>query len=111
MKILYCLFLILESLYGSNAFVRLLPIRSLGKKPHLVVLHASNKNISIHNPHNNTMSRVYKMNFANDREEEQLFTPKYKFGLTEFDMILLRIYVYMVITIYCFTMIFDNIKK
>jgi hypothetical protein len=63
------------------------------------------------NQNKTNTSKILKLDFTDETEEEKLFAPRYSFGLSEFDMILLRIYVYMVVTIYCLTMIFENTKK
>lgn len=52
--------------------------------------------------HNHNKSKIIKLDFSEDMEEpeDKLFKPRYKFGLSEFDMILLRVYVNLVIMIY-----------
>jgi hypothetical protein len=47
-------------------------------------------------------SKIIKLDFSEDMEEpeEKLFKPRYAFELSEFDMILLRIYVNLVTMIY-----------
>jgi hypothetical protein len=72
---------------------------------------AHNKNptqcmhMKLHNNDNKNKtksSKVFKLDFSEDMEEpeEKLFKPRYAFGLSEFDMILLRIYVNIVVMIY-----------
>lgn len=58
---------------------------------------------------NNT--KIMKLDFTEETEEEQLFRPRYAFGLSEYDMILLRIYTYMVITIHFVLTYLENVKK
>lgn len=46
-------------------------------------------------------SKVYKMDFTHkydDNNDDWLFEPRYAFGLSEFNMIFIRIYVYSAIT-------------
>ena len=50
-------------------------------------------------------SKIFKMDFSEEDEIEELFKPRYAFGINEYQMILIKIYVYMVITIYCLTQI------
>jgi len=54
-------------------------------------------------------SKIYKLDFSEDMEEieDKLHKPRYAFGFSEFQMIFLRIYVYMVITIYCLRQIIE----
>jgi hypothetical protein len=61
-------------------------------------------------------SKIMKLDFSEDMEEpdEKLFKPRYNVGpfrLSEFDMILVRIYVNLVIFIYLLMQIAGNIKK
>ncbi len=51
-------------------------------------------------------TKIYKLDFSDDTDD-LLHKPQYVFGLSEFQMILLRIYVYMVITIYCLRQIIE----
>lgn len=113
MRLLYGIFLLFETFYGSGAFITSIPIKSSRKMLPLSIMHAfPNKNISLnHNQNNTKKNNVFRMDFTEETEEEQLFKPRYRFGLSEFDMILLKIYVYMVVTIYCITMIYENMKK
>ena len=61
-------------------------------------------------PKKNT-SKVFKMDYSEEDEYENLFTPKYMFGLSEYNMILIRIYVYMVIILHILSVYADKIKK
>jgi hypothetical protein len=47
-------------------------------------------------------SKIIKLDFSEDMEEpeQKLFKPRYAFGLSEFDLILLKVYVNLVIMIY-----------
>ena len=67
---------------------------------------AKNNSIVQHN-----ISKVYRLDFSEDMEEplHKLMKPKHIFGLSDLDMILLRIYVYMVITLHCITIYFQHI--
>ncbi len=61
--------------------------------------------LSIYKPHtpivlqSQNKSKIYKIIFDDDLEDEKdkLFKPKYKFGLTEFDLFLFRMYIYFVL--------------
>jgi hypothetical protein len=109
MKLLYyplLLWHILNFTDGSGAFI--MPKfnnNNIYKPRQLLSMQLSQKNIY---QNKTNSSKVFKIDFT---EEERFFTPRYRFGLSEFDIILLRIYVYMVVTIYCTTIIFENIKK
>lgn len=56
-------------------------------------------------------SKVFKMDYSEDDEYENLFKPRYMFGLSEYNMILIRLYVYMVIILHILTVYADKIKK
>lgn len=55
-------------------------------------------------------SKIYKIVFSNDEEDEleQLYKPKYMFGLSEFNLIFIRIIVYYIITIYFIVLIIQK---
>lgn len=59
-----------------------------------------NKNSLPEHNDNKNKSKVYKLDFSDDDKfnDDWLFEPRYAFGLSEFNMIFIRIYVYMVIT-------------
>ena len=44
-------------------------------------------------------SNVFKMDFSEETEEEWLFKPRYAFGLSEFQLIFIRIYIYTYILV------------
>lgn len=102
MTVILHIFLLFISIVDSTiAFRRHIPSYHLSKfrkyshyKSHPVLSMSMNKKNS---------SKIYKLDFSEDMEEieDKLHKPRYVFGLSEFQMILLRIYVYMVITIYC----------
>jgi hypothetical protein len=48
-------------------------------------------------------SKIYRMDFSEDDELENFLKPRYAFGLSEYHMTLMRIYVYMVITLQIIT--------
>lgn len=61
-------------------------------------LRMTNNNNTFHNK-----SKIYKIDFSKkyiDEEDDFMNTPKYAFNMTEFDMTILRIYVYIITTIY-----------
>ena len=51
-------------------------------------------------------SKIYKLDFSEDMEAPE-DKPIYAFGLSEFQMILIRIYVNMVIIIYILRLVFE----
>ena len=71
-------------------------------------------NNNMHNMHmkNNdnekNTSKIYKIVFSNEDELEQLYKPKYMFGLSEFNLIFIRIIVYYIITIYFIALIIQK---
>lgn len=66
------------------------------------------KNNTLNNIPKNT-SIVYKISYQNP--EEEMHEPRYMFGLSEYQMILLRIYVNIVVTIYFVMLYFENLSK
>ena len=78
----------------------------------------TNSQLSLHmNKQNATITRntskIYKIDFSeeNKNDYDELFEPRYIFGLSDYNLILLRIYIYMVITLHCLTMYADKLKK
>jgi hypothetical protein len=67
------------------------------------------KNNDNDNDKKNT-SKIYKIVFSNEDELEQLYKPKYMFGLSEFNLIFIRIIVYYIITIYFIVLIIQKNK-
>jgi len=63
-----------------------------------------------HNNDNKNTSKIYKIVFSNDEEDEleQLYKPKYMFGLNELNLIFIRIIVYYIITIYLIVLIIQK---
>ena len=59
---------------------------------------------------NKNTSKIYKIVFSNEDEDEleQLYKPKYMFGLSEFNLIFIRIIVYYIITIYFIALIIQK---
>jgi hypothetical protein len=101
------IFLFIQSVsgfvFGSNLLAY--------KKHHSpVVLQMSIKNNTLL-PKNFNESKVFKMDFSEENDYENLFKPKYMFGLSEYNMILIRLYVYIVITLHMMTLYADKIKK
>lgn len=71
----------------------------------------NNSNNLLKNNTNTTLNRtnVYKISYKN--EEEEMFEPRYIFGLSEYDMIILRIYVNIIVTIYFIGLYIMGLKK
>ena len=67
---------------------------SMGK-----ILHDENKN----------KSKVYKMEYSNDENTDWLFEPRYAFGLSEFNMIFIRLYIYLVTILNAMTIIISRL--
>jgi len=70
-------------------------------------LHMNKQNATL--PKNT--SKIMKMDFSEHNDYDELFEPRYIFGLSDYNLILLRIYIYMVITLHCLTMYADKLKK
>lgn len=62
------------------------------------------------NDKNNT-SKVFKMDYSEDDDYNWIYKPKYAFGMTEYHFTLLKIYVYMVTTIYFIGLMLDSYVK
>jgi hypothetical protein len=60
------------------------------------------------NDNDKNTSKIYKIVFSNEDELEQLYKPKYMFGLSEFNLIFIRIFVYYIITIYFIALIIQK---
>jgi hypothetical protein len=62
------------------------------------------------NDNEKNTSKIYKIVFSNEDEDEleQLYKPKYMFGLSEFNLIFIRIFVYYIITIYFIALIIQK---
>lgn len=81
-------------------------------------LQINNNMLIMHNMHmknndnndNKNTSKIYKIVFSNEDEDEleQLYKPKYMFGLSEFNLIFIRIIVYYIITIYFIALIIQK---
>jgi hypothetical protein len=58
-------------------------------------------------------SKIMKLDFSEDMEDpdEQFYKPRYVFGLSEFDMILVRMYLNLVTLMYIVMQITENMKK
>ena len=72
------------------------------------IMHMKNND----NNDNKNTSKIYKIVFSNEDEDEdeleQLYKPKYMFGLSEFNLIFIRIIVYYIITIYFIVLIIQK---
>jgi len=71
-------------------FIQFTP-RLLGNSPKSLI---GLKMVLSQNRTDTNHSNVYKMDFTEETEEEWLFKPRYAFGLNEFQITMLRIYVY-----------------
>lgn len=74
---------ILLMLHNGDAF--------LHRQVHLIKHKHNTQTIMYNNPKN--ASKIYKMDFSDHNDDDnEIFEPKYAFGLSEYDMSLLRIY-------------------
>ena len=89
----YIYFILLSICSLSNGFIP--PIYNKNNQYSLITLKSNNKNITL--PRNT--SKIYKMDFNEESEIDLFFKPKYMFGLSDFHMTFLRIYVYFYIYI------------
>jgi len=113
MKSLLSLLFILQFI-DSDSFIHQ-PYLKLSSKqfPLRMSKTPNNSNIMLKNNTNTTFNgnrtHVYKMSYKN--EEEEMFEPRYMFGLSEYDMIILRIYVNIIVTIYFVGLYIIGLKK
>jgi hypothetical protein len=75
----------------------------------MLIMHNMHMKNNDNNDNKNT-SKIYKIVFSNEDELEQLYKPKYMFGLSEFNLIFIRIIVYYIITIYFIVLIIQKNK-
>ena len=79
----------------------------------MLIMHNMHMKNNDNNDKINT-SKIYKIVFSNEDEDEyeyeleQLYKPKYMFGLSEFNLIFIRIFVYYIITIYFIALIIQK---
>jgi hypothetical protein len=103
-----CVYILLFYLNISQGFI-FNPIANklLPNTKHMIALRAHNNTLNS----NITKSKVFKMDYRSNEEKEyeEFFSPKYLFNLSEFHMTFIRIYIYMVITIYFITIYLENI--
>lgn len=83
-------------IYNSSAFIM---------TPMLSYQPLKQNNLSLLQMSKNA-SKIYKLDFSEDMEAPE-DKPIYAFGLSEFQMILIRIYVNMVIIIYILRLVFE----
>lgn len=101
----YILYFIFLSQSYSNCFIST-SNKITFNRPHLIKnkqisLHMNAKNSSVALSNYKNESKVYKINFPNIYDDnDDLFEPRYSFGLSEYDIIILRIYVNVIVTIY-----------
>ena len=77
------------------------------RTPQINNMHNMHMKNNDNNDKKNT-SKIYKIVFSNEDELEQLYKPKYMFGLSEFNLIFIRIIVYYIITIYFIALIIQK---
>ena len=79
------------------------------RTPQINNMHNMHMKNNDNNDKKNT-SKIYKIVFSNEDEDEleQLYKPKYMFGLSEFNLIFIRIIVYYIITIYFIALIIQK---
>ena len=73
---------------------------SICQNTHLKTSHTVLYNNKNDNNYNKNNSKIFKMDFSDDNPDDWIYKPKYAFGLSEYDFTLLKIYVYMVITLH-----------
>ena len=54
------------------------------------------------------VSKIYKLDFSENNELEEYFKPRYAFGISEYDMQIIRISIYATINVYFFIQIFTK---
>lgn len=59
---------------------------------------------------NKNKTTIYRMNYSNEDENDWLFEPRYAFGLSEYNMIFIRMYVYMATTLHFIGIIINSHK-
>lgn len=101
----YILYFIFLSQSYCNCFIATSNNLALNRpqliKNKQISLHMNEKNSSLALSNYKNESKVYKINFPNIYEDDDgLFEPRYSFGLSEYDIIILRIYVNIIVTIY-----------
>lgn len=89
MKVFYIILLSLESL--SYAFIPYISNIKNKKSISNSLVKLKAHNISI--PRNT--SKIYKMDFNEESEIDLFFKPKYLFGLSDFHLTFIRIYIYI----------------
>ncbi len=109
MKSIYYYLLFLLYFSSSNSFLTSKPML-INTKTNIILRAHNNRTLDNQNI---TKSKVFKMDYRTDEEKEleEFFKPKYLFGLAEYHMTFIRIYVYIVITLHFITLYFDKIKK
>ena len=104
---------ILVCLQNTSGFVlggnHMIKLRQITTQQYHTRMHMSLKNNTLI-PKTN-ISKVFKMDYSEEDEYENLFKPRYMFGLSEYNMILIRLYVYMVIILHVITVYADKIKN
>jgi hypothetical protein len=102
-------------LHASDAFIHHSYIKNI--KPLLFRQNTCNTNnivlyVGKNDDNNNkNVSKVFKMDFSEDNDEDWIHKPRYAFGLSEYQFILLKIYVYNVITLYLIGIIINKANQ
>lgn len=104
LKYLIALCWLMESKCFISPSVTPIKLRSMRS----ISLQAKNSNFteSVKDVPAKNTSKIMKINFSDNLyEEDDLFEPKYAFGLSEFDMLMLRIGINLTIITYFYTML------
>jgi hypothetical protein len=83
-----------EGFLGQVASIKKINIKSSRYNANLIM------QMNKQNDDKKNETKIYKMMYSNEDNDDWLFEPKYAFGLTEYQMIILRIYVNICVTIY-----------
>lgn len=106
-KLLYYIFLYLN-FYFSDGFIITPNCKIIQYKSNKILANAQNYNKTLNT---NTTTKIYKLDFDNeDNEIDLFFKPKYLFGLSEYHMTFVRIYVYIATTIHFIILYAEKIK-
>lgn len=102
------------SLIESNCFVSLsfLPATSRPNIRYTSLLAYNGNNTQTIEPlrPKKNISKIYKINFSHNYDEEDLYEPKHSLGMSDFDIILLRICINIYIVVYLYTIISIKLK-
>jgi hypothetical protein len=97
------------NLYFTDGFIITPNYKIIQCKSNNLLVNVNNYNKTLNT---NTTSKIYKLDFDNeDNEMDLFFKPKYLFGLSEYHMTFVRIYVYMTTIIHFIILYTEKIKK